>query len=74
MSVRTTDKNTENWVASNKETGLQKNVKETKCFPMFRDQNAGQKHSTEIDNSSFTKSEDFKYLGTTLKNQNYIQE
>ena len=41
---------------------------------MSRDQKAGQKHSTEIDNSSFTKLEDLKYLGTTLKNQNYIQE
>jgi hypothetical protein len=41
---------------------------------MSRDQKAGRKHSTELDNSSFTKLEDFKYLETTLKNQNYIQE
>ena len=73
--MHTTDKNTETWVAANKEAGLQKkNAKQTKYFPMSRDQKAGRNHSIEIDNSSFTKLEDFKYLGTTLKNQNYIQE
>ena len=28
----------------------------------------------KIDNSSIERVEEFKYLGTTLKNQNYIQE
>jgi hypothetical protein len=39
-----------------------------------RDQHAGHNHSMKIDNSSFEGAEDFKYLGTTLKNQNSIQE
>jgi len=37
-------------------------------------QNAGQNHSIKIDNSSFERVEEFKYLGTTLTNQNPIQE
>ena len=41
---------------------------------MSRDQNAGRNHSIKTDNSSFEKVEEFKYLGTTLKNQNSIQE
>jgi len=41
---------------------------------MSRDQNAGRSHNIKIDNSSFERVEQFKYLGTTLKNQNSIQE
>jgi len=39
-----------------------------------QDQNAGQNHSIKIDNISFERVEQFKYLGTTLTNQNSIQE
>jgi len=39
-----------------------------------RDQNAGRIHSMKVDNSSIERVEEFKYLGTTLKNQNSIQE
>jgi hypothetical protein len=41
---------------------------------MSRDQNAGQTHSMKIDNSSFERVDEFNYLGTTLTNQNLIQE
>jgi hypothetical protein len=41
---------------------------------MCRDQNAGQSHNTKTDNSSSERVELFKYLGTTLPNQNSIQE
>ena len=41
---------------------------------MSRDQNAGRSHNMRIDNSSFERVEEFKYLGTTLTNQNSIQE
>ena len=41
---------------------------------MSRDQNAGRIHSVRIDNSTFDRVEDFKYLGTTLTNQNSIAE
>ena len=41
---------------------------------MSRDQNAGQIHILRIGNSTFERVEVFKYLGTTLTNQNYIAE
>ena len=41
---------------------------------MFRDQNAGRIHSMKMDNSLIERMEEFKYLGKTLTNQNYIQE
>jgi hypothetical protein len=40
---------------------------------MSRDQNAGRNRSIKIDNSSFERVEELKYLGTTLTNQNSIQ-
>ena len=41
---------------------------------MSGDQNAGRSHSIKIDNSSFLRVEQFKYLGTNLTDQNSIQE
>ena len=41
---------------------------------MSRNQNAGRIHSVRIDNSTFERVEEFKYLGTTLTNQNSIVE
>jgi hypothetical protein len=41
---------------------------------MSRDQNAGRSHSIKNDNSFFERVEELKYLGTSLINQNSIQE
>jgi len=41
---------------------------------MSPDQNAGRSHSIKTDNCSFERAEGFKYLGTTLTNQNSILE
>ena len=38
------------------------------------DQNVGRSHIMKTDNSSFERVEEFKYLGTTLTNQNSMQE
>ena len=50
------------------------NADEAKYMVMSRDQNAGPSHNIKIDNISFEKGEQFRYLGTTLKNHNFIQE
>jgi len=41
---------------------------------MSREQKAGPIHSVRIDNVTFDRVEEFKYLGTTLTNQNSIAE
>ena len=41
---------------------------------MSRDQNLGRIQSVRIDNSTFQRVEEFKYLGRTLTNQNSIAE
>ena len=46
----------------------------TKYMVMSRDQNAGRIHSFRIDNITFERVEEFKYLGTTLTNPNSIAE
>jgi len=59
---------------ASKETGLEVNADKTKYMVMSRDQNAGRSHSIKNDNSSLSRVEEFKYLGTTLTNQNCIRE
>ena len=41
---------------------------------MSREQTAGLSHTMKVDNSSIERVEEFKYLGTTLTNENSIQE
>jgi len=41
---------------------------------MFQDQNPKQSHNMKIGKSSFEMVEEFRYLGTILKNQNSIHE
>ena len=67
-------KNGESSVVACKETGLEANVEKIKHMVMARDQNAERSHRMKTDNSSFERVEDFIYLGTTLTNQNSIQE
>jgi hypothetical protein len=73
-SAHTVKKNEEALVAATKEIGLEVNAHKTKYMTVFRDQNAGRIHSMKKDNSSIERVEEFKYLGTTVTNQNSIQE
>ena len=72
--VRTVKRNTEALVFARNETGLEVNADKTKYMVMSRDQNAGRSHSIKSGDSSFERTEEFKYLGTTLTNQNSVQE
>ena len=73
-SVHTIKENAEALIMASKNTGLEVNADKTKYMVMSQDQNAGQSHSMKTDNSSFERVEEFKYLGTTLTDQNSIQE
>jgi hypothetical protein len=73
-SVHTVKKNTEALVVAGKETGLEVNTDKTKYLVMSRAKNAGRSHNIKIDKSYLERVKEFKYLGTTLTNQNSIQE
>ena len=53
---------------------LVRNAEKTKYMVMSQYENAGQNHNVKINNKSFERVEQFEYLGTTLMNQNSIQE
>jgi translation initiation factor IF-3 len=61
-------------LVATKEIGLEVNADKTKYMVKSRDQNVGRGHSMKTENSSFGRVDEFKYLGTTLTNQNYTQE
>ena len=61
-------------VAATREIGMEVSADKTKYMVMSRDQNAGRIHSVRMDNSTFERVEELKYLGTTLTNQNSIPE
>jgi len=73
-SVLTVKENTEALIVANKKIGLEVNADKTKFMVISGDQNAGQCQSMKIDNGSFERVEEFKYLVTISKNQNCIQE
>jgi hypothetical protein len=50
------------------------NVDKTKYMLLSRHQNIGQNWDIKIANRSFENVSQFKYLGTTVTNQNLIQE
>ena len=73
-SVRTIKEKAEDLILASKEIGLEVNAGKPKYMVMSRDQNAGRSHNMRIDNIAFERVEEFKHLGTTLTNQNSIQE
>jgi len=73
-SAHTAKKNAETLVAATREIGLEVNAHKTKYMIVFRVQKARRIHSMKMDNSPIARVEEFKYLVTTLRNQNSIQK
>jgi hypothetical protein len=63
----------ETLIDASKEVGLEINVDKTKCMLLSRHQNVGQNRDIKITNSPFENVSQFKYLETTVTNQNLIQ-
>jgi hypothetical protein len=53
---------------------LEVNIEKTKYMLLSRHQNAEQNHNIKIGNRCFENVAQFRYLGTTITNQNLIQE
>jgi hypothetical protein len=64
----------EDLVIAGKAIGLEVNAEKTKYMVMSQSQNARHDHNIKIDNKSFERVEEFKYLGATLTNRNSIHE
>jgi hypothetical protein len=73
-NIDTINKNTQTLIDASKEVGLEVNVEKTKYMLVSQDQNAGQNREIKIGNRSFENVSQFKCLGTTVTNQNLIQE
>jgi hypothetical protein len=69
-SINTITKNTEALLGSSKTIQLEVNPEKNKYTLMSRYQKAGHKHTINVGNRSFIHAARFKYLGTTLTDQN----
>jgi hypothetical protein len=72
-NIDTIQKNTEALLDAGKKIGLEVNSEKTKHMLMSL-KKAGQKYGIKIANRSFEGVAKFKYLGTTLTDQNCMQE
>jgi hypothetical protein len=73
VNIDTLKKNIGPLIGASKEVGIEINVEKTKQMSLSRQQNVGQNRDIKIANRSFENVLQFKYLGTTVTNQNMIQ-
>jgi hypothetical protein len=73
-NIDTIKKNTGTLIDAFKEVGLEVNAEKTKYMLLSSRQNAGQNYNIKICDRSFENVTQFKYLGTTVTNQNLIWE
>jgi hypothetical protein len=64
----------ESLIDSSNEVSLEVNVEKTKYMLLSCHQNAGQNHDIKTASRSFESMVNFIYLGTTITNQNLINE
>jgi hypothetical protein len=73
-NIDTIQKNTKSLLDASKEVGLEVNPEKTKCMLVSRCQKAGRRQRIKLANMCFEDATKFKYLGTTLTDQNCIHE
>jgi ribosomal protein S2 len=73
-NIGTIKKNMETLIDVSKEVGVYVTPEKTKYMLLSGHQNAGQIYDIKIANRCFENVAKFRYLGTTLTNQNLIQE
>jgi hypothetical protein len=73
-SIDTIKINTETLTDASKEVVLETDAQKTKYMSLSRHRNGGQSLDIKRDNRSFENVSQLKYLGTTVTNQNLIQE
>jgi hypothetical protein len=73
-NIDTINKNTQTFISASKEVGREVNTEKTNYILLSRHQNAGQNHDIKVVNLCFENVAQFRHLGTTIRNQNVIQE